>query len=404
MAMDASQSAMLFVGAGVNYGGELVDEDIDPNRGKVVSYKVNLSNGWASAPELVQEFTPGDGCTCVEWVTLHESGKSLYAFCSYWRFRPISASELQAGHIIHYSIDGPRLTQERKLLSGGHQPCHAVCTADLLAVAHYLDGVVALWHVDPADGRLVGDAPQNLFRLPGEEIEGPRLLGTNTGALAHGVTFSPCGHWLLAVDAGQGVLQVWNLEARDAAPRASELLDSKSRPRHCVFSKDATQIYVVHEAANVVTLHSFTAGEVSGALVTSPMLTEGTTGWHCASEIVLLPELNMLAATMRAVTVLHPAGKESTVSLFNATTLDRVAILPAGRPVPIGDPRHAVALPSELGGGLLVGLTYSEQLCHFVTDGDASMLPAEHEGDVKHVIAPLCLAVLPVLPQTTGKL
>ena len=226
------------------------------------------------------------GGVAVEWVTAHPSGAWLYAAISYWDFAP--------GMIYTFAIDpdsGTLSQPDNGTPSGGYQIAQmALHGTRWLAAAHYLSGHVSLF--DVSSGPPAGMQPLCVVELPDLREKPPPpsapLKASHVGLpLAHGLTFTPMGGWLVVVDTGQarlvslrvapecggGALEVAHslavTDPTEEAPSAGcvqRQLRSRlgCRPRHAAFSSDGATLVVLLEAANVLSVHGFDTAAAPG--------------------------------------------------------------------------------------------------------------------------------------------
>ena len=135
----------------------------------------------------------------------------------------------------------------------GADPCHAALSPDggLLAVANYSSGSVAVWRIDRATGRPIGEA-----HLAVHSGGGPNHA-RQAGPHAHWVGFAMGGKLLHAVDLGADAIFAHVLD-----PRSGEILSSSlayrapagSGPRHLARHPRLRIAYLVSELANTVTI------------------------------------------------------------------------------------------------------------------------------------------------------
>lgn len=142
--------------------------------------------------------------------------------------------------------------------SGGDLPCYLALhpDGDLLAVANYADGAVALLAVDPAQGKLTG--PLAVTRGTGRGHDPKRQDGPH----AHCVVFSHDGAWLFHVDLGLDQIRRYAVvrnDARSASLGAPEVVFRAPEgwgARHLCFLPDGAHALLVCElAARCILLH-----------------------------------------------------------------------------------------------------------------------------------------------------
>jgi 6-phosphogluconolactonase len=215
------------------------------SKGVYVS-RFNSTTGNLTEPELAGEVAQPS------WVTLHPSGRFLYA-----------VSELGNDSIVtSFSIDkvSGKLTQMNKASTGGRMGCHLAIdkAARTIFVAHYGDGSTAAHQLLP-DGT-VGEQTA-LIKHEGSGADQRRQRGPH----AHAVVLSKDDKYLVTPDLGTDKYMVYRVapggKLEQAQPAFTQVKGG-SGPRHFSFHPSGKWAYGLNEMGSTVTAFSFAHGEL----------------------------------------------------------------------------------------------------------------------------------------------
>ncbi len=251
------------------------------------------------------------------FLVLHPNGRFLYA---------VNEDDSSSGtdHITAFAVGAADSAEDLRAIgtvtSGGRAPCHLSIDAagKWLFVANYVSGSIAVYPIE-SDGRL-GRDPQVIQ----QEGSGP-VASRQSSAHAHEVMLSPDGRFLLSADLGADRIFVYTFDRMSGALRPNTppalAVPAGYGPRHLVFSKDGSRVYVITELIPaVITLRwDATHGSMSQLDVVST-LPPGEPVEHGGAEIVLHPSGQFLYVSNR--------GHSNTIAIFR---IDR-----HGVPVPVG--------------------------------------------------------------------
>ncbi len=195
-----------------------------------------------SAPELAAEMINPS------WVTLHPSGKYLYAAGEHGPYKG-------GGAVTGFSIeqDG-KLTALNTQQPGGSGPCHLAIdqTGKTILVSNYGSGSVSSLQI-AADGKL--SPPAWLDQYP--------TLSKNQKPHAHHSEFDPTNRFALVCDAGLDRIYVYRFDAATGVLTANDpafvTTTPDTHPRHLTFSHDGKYCYNIDEKAMSVTAFRFDA-------------------------------------------------------------------------------------------------------------------------------------------------
>jgi len=229
------------------------------------------------------------------WLTVHPSGKYLYAV------NELSTYEGNSGSVTAFGIDGS--TGELHLLntvnSGGAGPAHMSidATGKFAFVANYIGGSIAVLPMLP-DGRLqsacfvrkdtgsvgpkqAATAPPGSFAISGHDM--PH---------AHMIQADPQNRFVLYCDLGQDRIYIDKFDAATGqlTPAATPFvtLPAGDGPRHFAFHPNGEWFYSIQEEASTVAFYHYDAQ--TGALAhrqTLSALPNGYAGTSFCSEVVI---------------------------------------------------------------------------------------------------------------------
>lgn len=183
------------------------------------------------------------------WVTTDPQHRYLYA-----------ASEIEGdseGYVGAFKIDRQtgKLETLNKVSSSGVAPCHVAVdtTSRFLAVANYMSGSVAAFHLE-RDGRI---GPQTaLVADKGSSINPKR----QTSPHAHQVVFSANDRLLFVPDLGIDKILIYSVGIKDGTltPHDPAFVSEKPGmgPRHLAFSPDRRFAYLLNELKSYVTVYA----------------------------------------------------------------------------------------------------------------------------------------------------
>jgi 6-phosphogluconolactonase len=331
---------------------------------------------WDTQQGVMSGIHPAGTTTNPSFLVIHPSGRFLYAVNE-------DAASSGTDHITAFAIGSSGgLRSIGAVSSQGLAPCHLSidATGKWLFVANYVSGTIAVYPIQ-SDGRL-GSARQVIQH----KGSGP-VTSRQGSAHAHEVVLSPDGRFLLSADLGADRIFVYGFDAATGALTA----DSKQTvgvpagygPRHLVFSKDGTLIYVVTELTPAVLTLRWDAKRGSAIqLGVVSSLPAANSAEHGGAEIVLHPSGKFLYVSNR--------GHSNTIAIFR---IDREGLpVPAGHVPSYGTgPRFFNIDPS--GKFLIVANQGSGELVTFAVDPSSGALT--HTGSPVPVPAPVSFVFAP---------
>jgi 6-phosphogluconolactonase len=176
------------------------------------------------------------------------SGRRLYV-----------VSELDEGSVVAVERNGLQIVARQP--SGGALPCHLAIdgTGRWLAVANYGSGSMALL---PVEAETVIGAPVQLVQHEGRGPHPERQAGPH----AHTTAFSPDNRFALVTDLGRDRIVVYSFDADDGQlqPRHEVATRAGAGPRHVVFGRGGTHLYVSNELDSTVGVYRY--GPATGQL------------------------------------------------------------------------------------------------------------------------------------------
>jgi 6-phosphogluconolactonase len=230
------------------------------------------------------------------FLAMHPNGKYLYAVNE--------GGPGAADRITAFAMDPAQssglLRDLGSVSSMGKGPCHVSVdsSARWLFVANYNSGSIAVYPIR-SDGTL-GDARQTIQQ---QGVIAPD--GSQKAPHAHEIVASPDGRFVLSVDLGLDSVFIYRFDARTgelAAHDPSALqFPSGYGPRHLVFSKDATKVYLLTElTAKLITLRWDAAHGTLVQLTESSVLPADYTGPASGAELTASSDGRFLYASSRA--------------------------------------------------------------------------------------------------------
>ena len=246
--------------------------------------RLDPATGSLSAPELAAKMTNPS------WVTIHPSGRFLYAAGEHGPYKA-------GGAIASFSIeqDG-KLTALNTQPPNGRGPCHLDIdqTGKTILVSNYGSGNVSSLQINE-DGKLAPSGWQDQYPT----------LGPNQKPHAHHGAFDPSNRFALVCDAGLDRICVYRFNATTGVLTANDppfvTTTPETHPRHLVFSRDGKFCYDIDEKAMSVTAFRFDAkrGVLSQiqAISTLPADFSGKAG--STAELIMHPSGKFLYGSNR---------------------------------------------------------------------------------------------------------
>lgn len=334
---------------------------------------------WDPQQGVMSGVHPVGTTTNPSFLALHPNGRFLYA---------VNEDESSSGsdHITAFAIGGGHSSDTLRAVgtvnSEGLAPCHLSidATGKWLFVANYASGTIAVYPIE-SDGKL-GRARQ----VVQQKGSGP-TASRQKSAHAHEVVLSPDGRFLLAADLGADRIFVYGFDSTTGAltpnTPAAGVLPAGYGPRHMVFPKDGSLIYVVTELIPAVVTLRWDAKRGSmtqlGVVSTLPAASSAE---PAGAEIVLHPNGKFLYVSNR--------GHSNTIAIFRIGS--------DGQPVPAGhvasngtQPRFFNVDPS--GQFLVVANQGSGDLVTFAIDPSSGALT--RTGSPVPVPAPVSFVFTP---------
>jgi len=278
----------------------------------------DASTGRLSAASLAAEL-PASGFLC-----LHPTQPVLYA---------VSGSEIR----VFQRGENHALEAIQTVATGGQGACHLEVTpcGQGLAVANYGDGSMSLYRIDPANGKIQGEAVVKRFEGKGpnpDRQEGPH---------AHGTHF--LGEMLLMPDLGTDKIMAFQFDPAaglDAVPWSEWPqpfipCQPGDGPRHAAFHPDGKHVFAIHELSNVLEAWEL-AKEGPKSIARLGTLPDDWKGPNTTAEVQIHPEGKWIFGSNR--------GHDSIlVAAFDPAkgSLTRHEIVPCG----LKTPRHFTLSP-----------------------------------------------------------
>lgn len=273
-----------------------------PANGKgIYLAEVDPSSGELTGMKLAAE-TPSPS-----WLTLHPSGKYLYAV------NELSTYEGKSGSVSAFAIE-PGTGQLRPLNtanSGGAGPAHMSldATGKFAFVANYVGGSIAVLPIR-GDGRL----DPACFVHKDEDSLGPKqatnappgsfAISGHDAPHAHMIQADPRNRFVLYADLGQDRIYVSRFDSAKGQLTPADVpfvsLPPGDGPRHFAFHPNGQWFYSIQEEASTIAYFRYDAQ--TGALShqqTVSALPEGYAGTNFCSEIVIAANGRFLYAANR---------------------------------------------------------------------------------------------------------
>lgn len=230
------------------------------------------------------------------WVTLHPTGRFLYAVNELRNFQGANSGGVSA-----FALDrsSGKLTFLNEVPTRGADPCYVTVdkTGKYVLVANYTGGSIAVFPVLP-DGKL-GDATA-FVQHSGHGTNPARQEGPH----AHSIDLSPNNRFAMVDDLGLDELLVYKFDSSRGTLTANDpafaKVDAGAGPRHYVLHPNGSFAYVVDEMGSSVTV--FSADLAAGtfhSLQTISTLPKGFGGENDDAEIRVHPSGKFLYASNR---------------------------------------------------------------------------------------------------------
>ena len=312
------------------------------------------------------------------WVTLHPSGRFLYAVNEVGNYKGPNSGGVSA-----FSVDRAtgKLTFLNEVASRGADPCYVTVdqTGKYVLVANYTGGSIAAFPI-LADGKL-GEASA-FVQHTGKGTNPERQEGPH----AHSIDLSPDNRFAMVDDLGLDQLLVYKFDSGKGSVTPNDppfaRLEAGAGPRHFVLRPDGKFAYVVAEMGHTVTVFSNDAS--SGKLQpiqTVTTLPKDFTGRNDDAEIRVHPSGKFLYASNRGDDSIAIYAIDKTKG-----TLTQVAITHTGGK----EPRNFEIDPT--GKLLFAANQKSDSIVVFRIDQNTGQLTPT--GKVLDVGAPVCIKFL----------
>jgi 6-phosphogluconolactonase len=333
----------------------------------IYAYEFDAETGKLS-PRGVAAETPDPS-----WVTVHPSGKYLYAANEAGKTSAVSS----------FAIDkkSGKLTLLNQLPSLGEDPCYLSFdkTGKYVLVANYSSGTIAVFPI-LADGRL----GEHTAMLKDQGTTGPHK--NQEGPHAHWIETSPDNHFALVADLGLDEALVYKFDAASGTLTPNEpafaRLKAGSGPRHVAFHPKGKFVFVVSELSSTAT--SFAYDAKKGTLKeigTVSTLPPGFSGRNDVAEAAVHPNGKFLYVSNR--------GNDS-IAIFSIDAAKGTLTPVGGIPTGGKEPRHFAIDPS--GKCLLAENQFSNNIVVFKIDAATGGLTPT--GQVVEVPSPVNIAFL----------
>ncbi|MFO1448190.1 MAG: lactonase family protein [Opitutaceae bacterium] len=217
---------------------------------------------------------------------------------------------------------GGALSPLGKAPSGLVGPCDVAAHSGgrLVVVADYSGGSVAAFPV--LAGGALGER-SDLEQHTGKSVNPQRQEAPH----AHGVTYSPDGRFLAVPDLGIDQVKVYAVETATATlrPVGALAIAAGSGPRHCAFSREGRQLYIINELFSTITVASFDpASGALQAIQTLSTLPAGYSGTSTTAEIVVHPSNRFVYGSNRghdSIAVFSRDPKSGALTWVEATPI-----------------------------------------------------------------------------------
>jgi 6-phosphogluconolactonase len=228
------------------------------------------------------------------FLAIHPNGKFLYAVNE--------GGSAETDRITAFAVAQPsgQLQDLGSVSSMGKGPCHLSLdsTARWLFVANYRSGSIAVYPIQ-SNGTLGEPAQAVRQAVPMTASDAKKAPH------AHEIVQTPDGHFVLCVDLGLDAVFIYRFDVESGALTAGNpsalRLPPGDGPRHLVFSKDESKVYLLTElTAKLITLSWDAAHGSLIQLAETSVLPSGYTGPPSGAELALSPDGRFLYASNRA--------------------------------------------------------------------------------------------------------
>lgn len=215
------------------------------------------------------------------FLAIHPNGKNLYA-----------VGEGKGGTVTAFSIDrsSAKLTQLNSQSTKGSGPCYVSVdkTGRNVLVANYGGGSIAVFPVDPKDGKLHESSAYVEHKGSGADKK------RQSKAYAHCIKPSPDNRFAVVSDLGMDEVLVYAFNAAAGTLKLSSeaKLSPGTGPRHFAFHPKGRMVYVIGELNSTVTAFAWDNGQM-----------------HERQKISTLPADFKGENNTTAEIVVHPSGK-----------------------------------------------------------------------------------------------
>jgi 6-phosphogluconolactonase len=328
--------------------------------------RLNPATGELSAPEVAAEMVNPS------WVTVHPSGKFLYA-----------AGEAGGGAIAGFAIgqDG-KLSLINKQDPNGSGACHLAIdqTGKTIVVSNYGSGSVSSLQI-AADGKL----------SPSAWSDQHPTLSEKQKPHAHHGGFHPANRFALSCDAGLDRIYVYRFDAAKGELTANDppfaTTTAEAHPRHLTFSLDGKFCYDIDEKSMSVTAFSFDAatGVLSQIQAISTLPGDFTGKAGSTAELVMHPSGRFLYGSNR--------GPDNIVGYSVDAKTGKLTLV--GHTPTLGQTARSFGI-DPTGQWMIVGNQNSDTIVQFKIDQTTgAMTPT---GTKYELGAPVCFQFLAIKP------
>ena len=328
--------------------------------------RLNPATGELSAPEVAAEMVNPS------WVTVHPSGKFLYA-----------AGEAGGGAIAGFAIgqDG-KLSLINKQDPNGSGACHLAIdqTGKTIVVSNYGSGSVSSLQI-AADGKL----------SPSAWSDQHPTLSEKQKPHAHHGGFHPANRFALSCDAGLDRIYVYRFDAAKGELTANDppfaTTTAEAHPRHLTFSLDGKFCYDIDEKSMSVTAFSFdtATGVLSQIQAISTLPGDFTGKAGSTAELVMHPSGRFLYGSNR--------GPDNIVGYSVDAKTGKLTLV--GHTPTLGQTARSFGI-DPTGQWMIVGNQNSDTIVQFKIDQTTgAMTPT---GTKYELGAPVCFQFLAIKP------
>ena len=243
------------------------------------------------------ELSHTTNCSNPSFLTISKDKQNVYA-----------VNENKEGMVSAFTLTNNKLVLLHQKKTKGADPCYVAISPDQhnLFVANYSGGSLTQYHRF-ADGLLSN--PQQFIQYSGKSVHPDR----QEKAHIHGAFFSPNGNYLLTPNLGMDQVNIYPYSNTTSLPLDIEKVKTittqpGSGPRHIVFSKKGTYLYVLEELTGSISVYSFVKGQATliQNVFTHPKTFKGSPN---SADIHLSPDGAYLYASNR--------GEENNIVKFS---------------------------------------------------------------------------------------